>query len=189
MSLRYSFALVVGQPDHLEQVVAFDHAVGVVVDRLAGPGQQPGRGVVLAEDQVGVGLAALQGDPHGHLAERGPRQRIGAAQGLRAEVDVNAEGSALAHQAVQQQRDFLRDLVVLDEELLKLVDDEQDARHGHVGAGIAKALEVLHADFPVQVAAALELEVQPLEHAEPEFTLALDGDDLGVRQLEEPRRP
>ena len=65
---------------------------------------------------------------------------------------MNAEGTALPHQAVQQQRDFLRDLVVLDEELLKLVDDEQDPRHGRLGPGLAKALEVLHADFPVQVA-------------------------------------
>ena len=57
---RYSSRALVGQPDDLEGVVAFDQAVGVVVDRLAGPRQQAGRRVVGAEDQLGVGLAALQ---------------------------------------------------------------------------------------------------------------------------------
>ena len=33
---------VVGEPDDLEEVVPLDHAVRVVVDRLAGAGQQPG---------------------------------------------------------------------------------------------------------------------------------------------------
>ena len=67
------------------KVVALDQAVGVVVDRLAGPRQQPGGRVVLAEDQVRVGLAALQRDAHGHLAERAAGQRVRAAEGLRAE--------------------------------------------------------------------------------------------------------
>ena len=61
---------------------------------------------------------------------RAAGERVGAAQGLRAEEDVDAEGPALAHQAVEQQRRLLGELVVLDEELLELVDDEQDARHG-----------------------------------------------------------
>ena len=43
-------------------------------------------------------------------------------------MDVDAEGPALPDQAVEQQRGLLGDLVVLDEELLELVDDEQDAR-------------------------------------------------------------
>ena len=68
-SRRYSSRRCVGQPDDLEGVVAFEQAVGVVVDRLAGPGQQAGGRVVFAQDQVGVGLAALQGDAHGHLAD------------------------------------------------------------------------------------------------------------------------
>ena len=53
-------AALVGEPDDLEEVVPLDHAVGVVVDRLAGAGEQPGGGVLLAQDQVGVGLAALR---------------------------------------------------------------------------------------------------------------------------------
>ena len=61
---------------------------------------------------------------------------------------------------------------------------KQDARHGRVGPRLAEALEVLHADLAEQVAAALQLDVQPLEHAEAELALALDRDDPGVRQLE-----
>ena len=138
----------VGEPDDLEEVVPFDHAVGVVVDRLAGAGQQPRGAVVLAQDQVGVRLAALERDPHRHLAERAAGQREGAAQGLRAEVDVDAEGTALADEAVEQQADVLRDPVVLDEELLELVDDEQDPRHRLASVpSVASriAVDVLHA--------------------------------------------
>ncbi len=120
-------ALVVREPDDLEGMVALEQAVGVVVDRLAGPGQQPGGRVVFAEDQVGVGLAALQGDAHGHLADRAAGQRIGPAEGLRAQQHVDAERPALPHQPVQQQRRLLGDAVVLDEQLLELVDDQQDA--------------------------------------------------------------
>ena len=39
---RYILAAVVGEPDDLEEVVALDQAVGVVVDRLAGAGEQLG---------------------------------------------------------------------------------------------------------------------------------------------------
>ena len=83
-------------------------AVGVVVDRLAGPRQQSRRRVFVAEDQMGVGLAALQGDADRHLIDRAPRQAVGAAQRLRAEQDVQTEGSALPHQPVQQLRRVLR---------------------------------------------------------------------------------
>ena len=67
-------ALVVGQPDDLEGMVPFEQAVGVVVDRLAGPREQAGGRVLFAENQVGVGLAALQRDPHRHLADRAAGQ-------------------------------------------------------------------------------------------------------------------
>ena len=137
--LQVLLPALVGQPDDLEEVVSLHHAVGVVIDGLAGPGEQPGGRVVFAQDQVRVGFAALKGDADGHLAEGRLGQRVLAAQGLRAEDHVHAEGTTLPHQAIQQQRDFLRDLVVLDEELLKLVDDQQDARHGHLGPGLAIA--------------------------------------------------
>ena len=62
-------APLVGQPDHLERMIPFDQAVGVVVNRLARRDEQPGRRVVFAQDQVRVGLAALQGDAHRHLPD------------------------------------------------------------------------------------------------------------------------
>ena len=77
---------------------------------------------------MGVGLAALQRDADGHLVDRAAGQRVRPAERLRAEQDVDAERPALADEAVEQQRRFLRELVVLDEELLELVDDQQDAR-------------------------------------------------------------
>ena len=77
---------------------------------------------------MGVGLAALEGDPDGHLAQGRPGQGVGPAQRLRAEVDVDAERPALPDQAVEQERRLLGELVLLDEELLELVDDQQDPR-------------------------------------------------------------
>ena len=135
MPLQVVVALVVGEPDDLEGMVALVDAVGVVVDRLAGPGEQPGGRVLLAEDQVGVGLAALQGDAHGHLADGAAGQRIGPAQRLRAQQHVDAERPALPHQAVQQQGRLLGDAVVVDEQLLELVDDQQDAGQPGVRLG------------------------------------------------------
>ena len=96
---------------------------------------------------------------------------------------MDAEGTTLADQAVEQQGSLLGDLVVLDEELLELVDDEQDARHRVVGLGLAEAAEVLHAGVAEEVAPEFQLGVEPLEHAQAELALALDGDDPGVRQL------
>lgn len=127
-AVQVLLALRLAEPDDLERVVALDQAVGVVVDRLAGPRQQAGGGVVVAEDQVGVGLAALQGDAHRHLIDGAAHQAVGAAERLRAEQDVDAEGPALPDQAVEQLGRFLGDLVILDEELLKLVHHQQDAQ-------------------------------------------------------------
>ena len=55
---------------------------------------------------------------------------------------------------------------------------------GHFGVGprVAKALHVLHAQAAKQVAAAAQLAVEVLQHAEAEFPLAFHGDDAGVRQ-------
>ena len=79
--LEVALATLVPQPDDLEDVVPFDHPVGVVVDRLAGTREEPGRRVVrVGEDHVGIRLRALQGDPDPHLAERRPGERIGPGQ-------------------------------------------------------------------------------------------------------------
>ena len=91
---------------------------------------------------MGVGLAALQRDADGHLVDGAAGQAVGAAEGLRAEQDVDAERPALAHQAVEQQRRFLGELVVLDEELLELVDDQQRCAASAAVAGLAVAVGV-----------------------------------------------
>ena len=106
------FALCVREPDDLKRMIPFEQAIGVVVDRLARPTEQPGRGVVFAEDQMRVGFAALQGDAHRHLPQRAAGQRIRPRQRLRAEQHVNAKRPPLPHQAIEQQRRVVRDPVV-----------------------------------------------------------------------------
>ncbi len=136
-------APLVRQPYDLEGVVALDEAVGVVVDRFAGPRQQPGRGVVGAEDQLGVGLAALQRDADRHLIDGAAGQAVGAAQRLRAEKDVQAECTALPHQPVQQLGRVLRDAVVFREKLLKFIHNQQNARRPRRWRRLTVGVEVL----------------------------------------------
>ncbi len=57
------------------------------------------------------------------------------------------------------------------------------------GWAVAEALEVLHAAAGGTVAAGAQFGVQPLQHAQAELALALDGDDPRVRQLVPRRRP
>ena len=52
-----------------------------------------------------------------------------------------------------------------------------------VGLAVAKALEVLHAQAAELIAAGAQLGVEPLQHAQAELPLALDGDHSRVRQL------
>ena len=132
---------------------------------------------------MGVVFAALQRDPHGHLAERAPGQRESPAQALRAEDDVHAERATLPDQAVEPQGRLLGELVLLDEELLKLVDDQQDSGQGRRAGDVAVAVQVLHARVAEPVGPQAQLGVEPLEHADPELALALDRDDARVRQL------
>ena len=122
-------ALVVGEPRDLERAVAFDEPALVIVDRFAGAREQPGGGVVVAEDEVGVRLARLERNADRHLADRAAGEPGAAADRLRPEHHVHAERAALADEPVDQHRCVLRQLVVLAEELLELVDDQQRARH------------------------------------------------------------
>src|SRR5262245_46924380 len=96
---------------------------------------------------------------------------------------MHAERSALADQAVEQAGCFLSDLVVLDEELLELIDDEQYARRPALRHALPPGVEILSSDGPEAFAAQLQLRVEPLQDAQAEFALALDGDHAGVRQL------
>jgi hypothetical protein len=116
---------IIANPHRLERAVAFDHAGHVVVNAFARTGEQPRRGIVLVHDQVGIGLVALQRDANDHLANGRPRHRVGTAQRLRAKQHMDAEGAALSHDAIEQKRRSLRDLVVLYEEFLELVDNQE----------------------------------------------------------------
>ena len=182
--LQVVFSPLVGEPDDLEEMVSLGRAVGVVVDGLARSRQPLGGQVVLGQDQERVDLAALQGDAHGHLAQGAAGQGERPAQRLRAKLDVDAEGPALADQAVEQERGLLGELVFLDEELLELVDHEQDPRQGRRAGSIAITAEVLHAGIAEPVGPQPHLHVQPLEHADAELALALDRHHAGVGQLE-----
>src|SRR4029079_10968249 len=96
----------------------------------SGTAEQPGGRVVLAENEMGIGFAALQGDANRHLAERAAGERVSSGEGLRAEQHMNTEGTTLAHEAVEQQRGIMSNAVIACKELLKFVDDEEHAGHG-----------------------------------------------------------
>ena len=100
---------------------------------------------------------------------------------------MDAESAPLPHQPIQKQSRFLRDLVILDEEFLKFVDDEQDARHIRLAvvAGMILAIgnQVVDAALAEALAAGFQLDVEPLQDAEAKLALAFDGDDAGMRQL------
>ena len=166
-------ALVIPEPHHLERAVALDHAACVVVDRFTRPRQQARCGVVVAQDQRRIGLVALQRDANAHLTHGGSRQRVGAAQRLRAQDHVHAEGAALTHQSIEQQRRFLRHLVLFNEEFLELVHDQQGARHLLWATQPTPRGQILHASRTEQVAAPLQFGIQTLQHAQAEFTVAL----------------
>ena len=173
---------LVVEEHHLERTVAVDHAVGVVVDRLAGPGEQTGGRIVLGEDETRVGLVALEGHPHRHLPHRRAGQAVRPAERLGAEQHVHAERATLADEAVEDERRVLRELVILDEHLLKLVDEQEDARHRIGVPGPPEAGHVLHRELAEQVAAPLQFRVELLEHREPELAFTLDRDDARMRQ-------
>ena len=76
---------------------------------------------------------------------------------------------------VQQQRRRLRNPVVLDEELLELINDQQRPRDRLGAAGPLVARDVLHAELAEQVAAVLQFVIHPLQDAQAELAVALDG--------------
>ena len=126
----------------------------------------------------------MQGDAHSHLAQGAAGQGERPAQRLRAKLDVNAEGPALADQAVEQKRSLLGDPVFLDEELLEFVHHQQDPGQGRCAGSIAITAEVLHAGIAEPVGPQPHFQVQPLEHADAELALAFDRHHAGVGQLE-----
>ncbi len=96
---------------------------------------------------------------------------------------MDAEGASLADEAIEQQRGFLSDLVVFDEELLKLVHDQHDARQRRRAGRVAVAVEVLHARVAEPIGAGPHLVVELLKHAHAELAFALDRDHARMRQF------
>jgi hypothetical protein len=124
----------------------------------------------------------LQGDADNHLAQGGARDRVRTAQSLRAQQRVNPKRASLPDNPVQQKRGGLRDLVILHEELLELVNDQQHARQRHLPAGALVTGQVLHAELAEKVAAPAQFIVEPLQDAQAELPVTLDRDHARVGQ-------
>src|SRR5678815_851222 len=95
---------------------------------------------------------------------------------------MNAERAALPHDAVEQQGCGLRDLVVLHEELLELVDEKQGSGHRFGAARFLVPGHILDSELAVEIAAPFQLVVQALQDTEAEFPIAFDGHDAGMRK-------
>jgi uncharacterized protein YfaQ (DUF2300 family) len=73
---------------------------------------------------------------------------------------VQAERTALANQAIEQQRTFLGNAIVFDEEFLEFIDDEDDSRTGGMAGWNANQSRVsICRDFCLALLAALAVEV------------------------------
>ncbi len=183
---RHALA-VVGDGD-LELLVARQVAGVLVVDRQPRPAEASTCRVILGQEQPRIGLVGLQHDAHRDLVERAAQQvhRPVAAKGLGAEDGVQAEGSPLANQVVEELGALVGDGVVVREEHLELVHD-----HDHpgqrlprvlpVGPDVVRPTAVLAAE---QRAAAVDLVAETSEHGQTELPFALHRHDLGVRERE-----
>ena len=171
---QVTVADLVIQPHGLERTVALNRTGGVVVNPLAGTGQQARRRVVLVHDQISVSLVALERDADDHLPDRGARQRISAAERLRPQQHVDAERAPLPHDAVQQHRRPLRDAVLLHKKFLELVNQQQRTRQRFAAARAVITGEILRPALPEQIAAPAQFLVHPLQHAQPERPVALN---------------
>ncbi len=94
---------------------------------------------------------------------------------------MHAEGSALPHESIQQERGFLGDVVVLDEHLLEFVDDEHRSRQ-RLSSRLPVALQILDTMFPEQFTSSLEFLIDMLENAQAELAIRFHGDHPGMRQ-------
>jgi hypothetical protein len=152
---------VIRQPCHLKSLVAFHHAVSVVVNGFAWARKQAGGRIIVSQDEAGISLTALQGDAHGHLVNCAAREAIGASQSLRTEQDMQAKGASLSHQAVQNLRGLRANGVVFGEKFLELVYQQENARQPVIGL-LPIVGNVIHTSGAEEVAATFEFSVQPL---------------------------
>ena len=144
--------------------------------------QRFGRRIVIRQNQRRIRLAALHGDPHGHLSDRRTRQTRRSGQRLARQYDMHAKRPTLTNQPVQQHRAIGRQPVVTNEQLLKLVDDQHHPRHGRPGL-IAVIAQRRRRSRPKRLAATLQFPVQRLQHAPAKLPFALDPDHPCVGQL------
>src|SRR5262249_42012992 len=80
--LQSFFTFSIGEPHDLKRMIAFEEAVGVVVNRFAGAAEEARGCVVFAQNQMSVGFAALQGNTNGHLPKRAAGERVSAGECL-----------------------------------------------------------------------------------------------------------
>ena len=90
--------------------------------------EQPRGGVFFAENQMRIGLAALQRNPHRHLPDRAAGQTVRAPKVCDPNSTCMPKRTALPDEPIEQQRRILRQLVVIGKQFLKFVDDQQNAR-------------------------------------------------------------
>src|SRR5579875_2170154 len=87
---------------------------------------------------------------------------------------MDTEATPLAHQAIQIEGGVAKNLIVLGEELLELVNDQQDARH--TGVGVLRAIGGQVLRCAKELLALFEFSVATFELAQRKLALRLGGD-------------
>ena len=96
---------------------------------------------------------------------------------------MDTERTTLTDQAVHQQGGFGRDAVFRSKELLKLINQQQQARHFLVRKLFAERRNILHASHAEQFTAFLQDFVQPFQNAESKLPIAFNRHDSSMRQF------
>ena len=96
---------------------------------------------------------------------------------------MNAKGTPLTDDSVQQQRCRLGNLIVLNKELLKLVNDQERTGNLFRPAGTFVSWNILHAKFAEEVAPSTQLVIHTLQDTEGKLPVALDCNDSCMGQL------
>ena len=118
------------EPDNLEGGVGGNITTGIVVDGFARTTEKTGGAIFFPEDQIRIGFRALQGHSDLHLPHGAAGQGVRATQSLGPHDGMDAEGTALPDDSVEEQRGVLGQFVVFNKQLLEFIDHQEDARHG-----------------------------------------------------------
>jgi hypothetical protein len=94
---------------------------------------------------------------------------------------MNAECPTLTNESIKQQAGLLRHLVILCEQLLKLVDNQQCSRHPFRWLRSAESSEILNARRAKEITAPAKFSIQSAQDRQSELAVAFDGDDAGMR--------